>query len=375
MRQFMIGARQLDQRAAHPVGPGGIAAQLRRHRLDGGGDHLPVPLAQRDAGLPLQLFLRQRRAGAALPVAVRFRRQGHRRGVGDAGPAGRLFLGAQLRGVLLQRDGGQLDAGARHAADRDQVDFVFDAAGADAARHRQRRHVDRLRGARVGGAEQHRGAARRTGGVLFAGQAQLRQQVVGGELAGLRQRGDQRRTGFAVAGRIDQEVAGVGGDFFALDRARHQAVALDLGVVVQHEQRQLLVEVDPVAVASQFEQPVVAHAVGDGAALVAREEFEHFARLRFAQARFEPIIVDIRRDSVLRQAGGVSGGGGGVVLARRFAQQQEQFVVGAHLRDHGRAVRRGRRRRQAGSGEDGDNDQFRRKKHQSLLSFYLHSSP
>jgi hypothetical protein len=125
--------------------------------------------------------------------------------------------------ILVQRHRRQLQAGARHAADGDQVDLVLGARAADAARHRQRREVDRLGGAGVGGAQQQRGAARGTGGVHLAGQAQLGQQVVLGELPGLGQLRDQGGAGLAVHRRIVEQGAGFRGHVLPFHGARQQA--------------------------------------------------------------------------------------------------------------------------------------------------------
>jgi hypothetical protein len=119
------------------------------------------------------------------------------------------------------------------------------------------------------------GAARGTGGVHLAGQAQLGQQVVLGKLAGL----GQLATRAAQARRTSADCrAGRGlpsATFWPFTRAT-AARSSDLVVVVLDEQRQLAVEVGPVALAAQLEQPVVAQAVGDGAAFVALQEIQDF---------------------------------------------------------------------------------------------------
>jgi hypothetical protein len=151
----------------------------------------------------------------------------------------------------------------------------------------------------------------------------LRIQVVGIELAGLVQRGDQVRARLAVDARRGQQGARFIGDFLAFQGARNQRVAFDLGVVVEHEQRQLLVESGPVALAAQFQQPVVAQAVDDGLAFVAFEEIADFGRRGILQARFQPIIINVGRNGIVAQARGVEIRFGRIILAYRVAQQQE----------------------------------------------------
>ncbi|RYE79772.1 MAG: hypothetical protein EOO80_05550, partial [Oxalobacteraceae bacterium] len=170
-------------------------------------------------------------------------------------------------------------------------------------------------------------AARRPGRMHLAGQAQLGQQVGLGKLSGLGQLAHQRRAGVAVLWRIVEQRARLGRHPLALDGARQQGVALDLVIVFLDEQGQLAVEIDPVALAAELEQPVVAHAVGDGTAFIALQEIEHFGVAGVAQARFEPIIVDIRGNRVVRQPRGESGRAVGVALAGGVAQLQEDIVL------------------------------------------------
>ncbi|MNS71033.1 hypothetical protein D3C72_1043880 [compost metagenome] len=205
------------------------------------------------------------------------------------------------------------------------------AAGARALGQHQRRQVDCLRHLRVGRAQQQRDAARRARGVGLARQADLRPQVVRVELAVLRQYRDQAAARFAIAGRRDEQVARLGRHVLALGRARHQRVALELGVVVEGELRVLFIEHDPVTLAAQLQQPVVAETVGDGATLVA---VQVIAKLRLGQqfdARFQPIIVNIRWNLVIRQAPRIEVGFFDIILARGVAQQQEGIVLAARV--------------------------------------------
>ena len=318
-------------RARQPVDPGGVRAQRGRHGLDGRLHHRPVAFAQGNARFPLHLLLGQRCAIGFLPIFKRFRRQRIRCLQCQAGPADGLLLRGQLRAGFLQGHHAQFQGAFRHAADSHQVHFMVGAAGARALGQHQRRQIDRLRHLRVGRTQQQRDAARRARGVGLARQADLRPQLIRVELAILRQDRDQAAARFAIAGRRDQQVARFGRHVLPLGRARHQRIALELGVVVEGELRILLVEYDPVALAAQFQQPVVAETVGDGAALVA---VQVIAKLRLGQqfdARFQPIIVNIRWNLVIRQAPRIKVGFFGVILARGVAQQQEGIVLAARV--------------------------------------------
>ena len=327
--------------ARQPVSPGVLTAQRRRHGLDAGAYRLPVQVAQRDARLPLHLLGRERAAVGSVPVVMRLRVVLERGGVGDHRPAGGLFLRREVGQVFLKGDQRQLQARTRHAADGDQIDFVFGMRIADAARHGQRRIVDGLGGAHVGGAEQLGGAPGRPAGSGFTGQAQLREQVVGVELAHLDQGPHQRGAGFAIGGRGRQQGTGILGHFFAAGDTGHQGEAFDLHVVVQYKQRILLAEIGPVPRAAQFEQPVVAQAVGDGGAVVPGEKGAHFVVGCDRQARFEPIILNVWGDRIVRQARGQLLGLDGVAAAGRFAQGGKGVVVGAGVGDVCLSLRQG----------------------------------
>ncbi len=91
--------------------------------------------------------------------------------------------------------------------------------------------------------------------------------------------------------------------------------------------RVLFVEILPVAGIPERQQPVVAHAVGNGAAVVARQECENFIGLGVSQARAQAVIIDIGGDGVGLQAIGQDIGLVFVTAARRVAQCQKGIVI------------------------------------------------
>jgi hypothetical protein len=142
---------------------------------------------------------------------------------------------------------------------------------------------------------------------------------------------------YALQSRIGRHV-------FPFGDARLQRIAFHLRIVLQHEQREFAVEIGPVALAAQFQQPVVAHAVGNGHALVFGEIRHDFGRRGRGEARFEPIIVDVTGNWIIRQARRQGRGFIGIVLADGVAQLQENVIVGVAVArigqdggQHGRA--------------------------------------
>lgn len=154
------------------------------------------------------------------------------------------------------------------------------------------------------------------------------------ELAGLGEITDQVDAALAVALGIGQGVARVGGHVLALHCARQQRVALDLGVVFEHELRVFGVEGGPVALLAEHQQPVVAQAVGDGLALVALQERADLVFRRICarvaagveQLRLDAEILDVGWDRVVGQAVRELPAAGHVVAARGVAQLDEGIV-------------------------------------------------
>ncbi|MCY1297021.1 hypothetical protein D9M70_464430 [compost metagenome] len=180
--------------------------------------------------------------------------------------------------------------------------------------------------------------------VLLQRQPRLEGSIAALDLLALHQVADQVDAAFAVIARIAQRLARLGGNVLALERARQQRIAFDLGVVLERELRVLGIEVGPVALLAQHQQPVVAHAVGDGLALVALQEGAHLVvgRVGARQAagvehlRLDAEVFDVRRDRVVDQGGRDRVGALHVILARRFAQRGEGLVGIA--RDHRRLL-------------------------------------
>jgi hypothetical protein len=221
--------------------------------------------------------------------------------------------------------------------------------GADALRERERRRADGLAERRGVGAlreaiEQLRA---RRGLILFVGEADLLPDVVARELAFDGERRDEVDAAVAVIARFDEQRTRVVGDVIAARCARLERVALHLRVVVEHETRVLLVEVRPVVTCAEYGQPVVAHAVGDGLAVVTLQERQHgrvgriyaCVALRVEQLRLDREVLDIRRRRVIRNHRCELGGARGIVIARGFAKLDESLVVGRESGPYGEGNR------------------------------------
>ncbi len=154
------------------------------------------------------------------------------------------------------------------------------------------------------------------------------------------QHGDQIDATVAVPFRIDQQRTRRVGDVFATRRARFERVALHLRVVVQHEAGVLLIEVAPVVTRAEHREVVVAHAVGDGLAVVLLQERQHRrirrvdARMagRIEQLRLDLEVLQIRRRRIVRDHARQLRCARRVVIAGGFAQLDEDLVVVGELR-------------------------------------------
>ena len=267
------------------------------------------------------------RTGCFLPVFQRVRRQGNRCGECNQRPAHSLLPFAQVRQCLIEIPDGLFPVFFGHPSQCQQIHFMRHSVFARSKRQNGCRQFHSSGYFDISDSRQCGDTCCQRRQIVFGRKTALIPDVAVVELPFFRQVGYQCITCLSIFFRSGQQGTRIVGNVFTLVRSGHHGIAFDLHVVIQHELRIVPVETCPVLLTPLYQQPVVSQPVCNGCSPVSGQIGLNLRFIGIAQIRFEQIIIDIRRNGIIAQAGSQFCCSFSIAFARRVSQLSECLIL------------------------------------------------